>query len=185
MTFGFKAGRIRPKQGGWGELPWESGGPRNQRVDTDSTLKARRAPSFLHTSRHPSFSGYNAVNEAGIPGRAAHSGFVPATMRGFPWATGLTAWGFTWPERLCWGRSREFLGLSHKTVKYTACALRGGQPGWGPWQLPRRAVSWAWPWQLVSSAEAGQGLRGAGLCGARELSCERRVKIKSSQFPFN
>lgn len=165
-------------------MPWEDGGPTNQRVDANSTLKARHAPSFLHTSRRPSFPGYNAVNEARIPGCAAYSGFVPATMRGFPWATGLTAWGFTWPERLCWGRSREFLGLSQKTVKYTACALRGGQPGWGPWQLPR-TVSWAWPGQLVSSSEAGQGLRGAGLRGAREPSCDRKVTIKSFQFPFN
>ena len=46
MTFGFKAGRMRPKQGGLGELPWESGGPTNQRVDANSTLKARRAPLF-------------------------------------------------------------------------------------------------------------------------------------------
>lgn len=145
MTFGFKAGRMRPKQGGLGELSWESGGPTNQRVDANSMLKERRAPPFLHTSRHPSFSGYNAVNEAGTPGRAAHSGFVPATMRGFPWATGLPAWGFTWPERLCWGRSREFLGLSQKTVKHSLC-LRGGQPGWSPWQLPRRACVLGMAW---------------------------------------
>ena len=103
-------------------------------------------PPFLHTSRHPSFSGYNAVNEAGTPGWGGAFRLCADHDEGLSRATGLTAWGFTWPERLCWERGREFPGLSQKTVKHTACALRGGQPGWSPWQLPRRACVLGMAW---------------------------------------
>lgn len=86
MTFGFKAGRMRAKAGaglGSCQLPWEDGGPTNQRVDANSTLKARHAPLFCTLQGALLFPGYNAVNEARIPGCVAYSGFVPATMSGF------------------------------------------------------------------------------------------------------
>ena len=65
MTFGFKAGRMRPKQGGVAmgkRRPHEPEGGRQLHAQGETW------PPFLHTSRHPSFSGYNAVNEAGTPG---------------------------------------------------------------------------------------------------------------------
>ena len=57
---------------------------------------------------------------------------------GFSVGHGPHSTGFTWLKTLL-GRGQRFLGLSQKTVQQAACALREGQPGWGPWQLRRRA----------------------------------------------
>lgn len=114
--------------------------------------QGKTCPPFLHTSRHPSFSGYNAVNEARTPGWAAHSGFVPTTMRGFPWATGLTARG---QRDFVGGEAGSFWDFLRKQLNTQPVPLEEASLAGAPGSFPEEPVSWAWPGWLVSPPEAG------------------------------
>lgn len=141
-------------------------GPTNQRV-----LKARHAPLFSPYLQAPSFSGYNTVNTAGIPGRDPRPGrtFMHCVghNEGCLVGHGPPSRGVHMAKDTSLGRGRgcwDFLGkqLNRQPLPLEK-ADRECQPGWGPGPV---AASKKSPERLVSPAEPGAGPMW-GPCGTR------------------